>query len=63
VFKRWVRFGLLSLQQAVPGATVLTGERITGPGRRHQTHGFDTLPLPAGLGSVVPSVAARRRPA
>ncbi|NJQ07874.1 alpha-xylosidase [Streptomyces lonarensis] len=37
---------------------LLTGERFTGPGWRRERHGFDTLPLLARPGSVVPMAAA-----
>ncbi|AXK35770.1 alpha-xylosidase [Streptomyces armeniacus] len=33
---------------------VLTGERVTGPGWRRERHGFDSLPLLARPGSVIP---------
>lgn len=33
---------------------LLTGERISGPGWRRETHGFDTLPLLARPGAVIP---------
>jgi alpha-D-xyloside xylohydrolase len=46
-----------TVEYYVPEGTwtsVLTGERITGPGWRRETHGFHTLPLLARPGSVVP---------
>ncbi len=49
----------------VPACTwtrLLTGERVEGPRRRRETPGFDTLPLPARPGSVVPFGAAGERP-
>ncbi|MEU1619812.1 alpha-xylosidase [Streptomyces sp. NPDC005722] len=49
----------------VPAGTwthLLTGERVEGPGWRRETHGFDTLPLLARPGSVVPFGAAEEAP-
>lgn len=42
---------------------ILTGERISGPGWQRETHGFDTLPLLAREGAVVPFGAVADRPA
>jgi alpha-D-xyloside xylohydrolase len=41
---------------------LLTGERVAGPGWRRETHGFDTLPLLARPGSVVPFGAVDEGP-
>ncbi|MDX6350162.1 MAG: alpha-D-xyloside xylohydrolase, partial [Streptomyces sp.] len=41
---------------------LLTGERVAGPGWRHETHGFATLPLLARPGSVVPFGAVEDGP-
>ncbi|MFE2432351.1 alpha-xylosidase [Streptomyces sp. NPDC059373] len=41
---------------------LLTGERVAGPGWRRETHGFDTLPLLARPGSVVPFGAVEDGP-
>jgi alpha-D-xyloside xylohydrolase len=49
----------------VPDGTwthLLTGERVAGPGWRHETHGFATLPLLARPGSVVPFGAVEDGP-
>jgi alpha-D-xyloside xylohydrolase len=49
----------------VPDGTwthLLTGERVQGPGWRRETHGFDTLPLLARPGSVVPFGASEEGP-
>ncbi|MFF7676863.1 alpha-xylosidase [Actinacidiphila glaucinigra] len=49
----------------VPAGTwthLLTGERVEGPGWRRETHGFDTLPLLARPGSVVPFGAFEEAP-
>ena len=41
---------------------LLTGERLTGPGWRRERYGFDSLPLLARPGSVIPFGAADDRP-
>ena len=41
---------------------LLTGERLTGPGWRRERHGFDSLPLLARPGSVIPFGAEDDRP-
>jgi alpha-D-xyloside xylohydrolase len=41
---------------------LLTGERITGPGWRRERHGFDSLPLLARPGSVIPFGAREDSP-
>jgi alpha-D-xyloside xylohydrolase len=46
-----------SVDYYVPEGTwtnILTGEPVTGPAWRRETHGFDTLPLLARPGSVIP---------
>ncbi|MEU3186088.1 alpha-xylosidase [Streptomyces sp. NPDC006923] len=46
-----------SVEYYVPEGTwthLLTGARVSGPGWRRETHGFDTLPLLARPGSVIP---------
>ena len=40
----------------------LTGERVTGPGWRQETHGFDSLPLYVRDGAVLPVGARDDRP-
>lgn len=55
-----------SVEYYLPAGTwtnVLTGERISGPGWQRETHGFDTLPLLAREGAVVPFGAVADRPA
>jgi alpha-D-xyloside xylohydrolase len=50
----------------VPAGTwtdILTGRQVTGPGWQRETHGFDTLPLLARPGSVVPFGACDDQPA
>lgn len=42
--------------------SLLTGERLTGPGWHRQTHGFDTLPLLVRPGAVLPWGADDQRP-
>uniref|UniRef100_A0AAU3GLX8 alpha-D-xyloside xylohydrolase n=1 Tax=Streptomyces sp. NBC_01401 TaxID=2903854 RepID=A0AAU3GLX8_9ACTN len=42
--------------------SLLTGERVTGPGWRHETHGFDSLPLLVRDGAVLPWGADDQRP-
>ncbi|WP_069169737.1 alpha-xylosidase [Streptomyces griseus] len=42
--------------------SLLTGEHITGPAWRHETHGFDSLPLLVRDGAVLPWGADDRRP-
>ncbi|MFE6037402.1 alpha-xylosidase [Streptomyces sp. NPDC056452] len=42
--------------------SLLTGERITGPAWRHETHGFDSLPLLVRDGAVLPWGADDQRP-
>ena len=42
---------------------LLTGERLTGPGWRCERHGFDSLPLLARPGSVIPFGAVADHPA
>jgi alpha-D-xyloside xylohydrolase len=49
----------------VPAGTwtnVLTGARVQGPGWQRETHGFDTLPLLARPGAVVPFGASVESP-
>ncbi|MFJ4923743.1 alpha-xylosidase [Streptomyces sp. NPDC088725] len=49
----------------VPAGTwtnVLTGAQVSGPGWQRETHGFDTLPLLARPGAVVPFGAAAEAP-
>jgi alpha-D-xyloside xylohydrolase len=49
----------------VPAGTwtnILTGEQVSGPGWQRETHGFDTLPLLARPGAVVPFGAVADRP-
>jgi alpha-D-xyloside xylohydrolase len=41
---------------------LLTGERVQGPVWRHETHGFDSLPLYVRPGAVIPLGADDRRP-
>ncbi|MEY9844113.1 alpha-D-xyloside xylohydrolase [Streptacidiphilus sp. BW17] len=41
---------------------LLSGERITGPGWRRERHGFDSLPLLARPGSVIPFGAEQEQP-
>ncbi|MFC9248771.1 alpha-xylosidase [Streptomyces sp. NPDC057136] len=42
--------------------SLLTGERITGPAWRHETHGFDSLPLLVRPGAVLPWGSDDQRP-
>ena len=42
--------------------SLLTGERITGPAWRRETHGFDSLPLLVRPGAVLPWGADDQRP-
>ncbi|MFD6275230.1 alpha-xylosidase [Streptomyces sp. NPDC060209] len=42
--------------------SLLTGERITGPVWRHETHGFDSVPLLVRDGAVLPWGADDQRP-
>ncbi|MFI2779793.1 alpha-xylosidase [Streptomyces sp. ALB3] len=42
--------------------SLLTGERVTGPAWRHETHGFDSLPLLVREGAVLPWGAHDQRP-
>ncbi|RPK84520.1 Alpha-xylosidase [Streptomyces sp. ADI97-07] len=42
--------------------SLLTGERITGPAWRHETHGFDSLPVLVRDGAVLPWGADDQRP-
>ncbi|MFE5238939.1 MULTISPECIES: alpha-xylosidase [unclassified Streptomyces] len=42
--------------------SLLTGERVTGPAWRHETHGFDSLPLLVRDGAVLPWGADDQRP-
>ncbi|MFJ8708648.1 alpha-xylosidase [Streptomyces anulatus] len=42
--------------------SLLTGERVTGPAWRHETHGFDSLPLLVREGAVLPWGADDQRP-
>lgn len=42
--------------------SLLTGERITGPGWHQETHGFDSLPLLVRPGAVLPWGADDQRP-
>ncbi|WP_406327544.1 alpha-xylosidase [Streptomyces sp. NBC_01617] len=41
---------------------LLTGETVTGPAWRHETHGFDSLPLLVRPGAVLPWGADDQRP-
>lgn len=41
---------------------LLSGERVTGGGWRHETHGFDSMPLYVRPGAVVPWGAREDRP-
>ncbi|MFE4056485.1 alpha-xylosidase [Streptomyces sp. NPDC059096] len=41
---------------------ILTGAQVTGPGWQSETHGFDTLPLLARPGSVLPLGAVEEGP-
>ncbi|MGW0336104.1 alpha-xylosidase [Streptomyces sp. NPDC003011] len=41
---------------------LLTGDRVQGPVWRHETHGFDSLPLYVRPGAVIPMGADDRRP-
>jgi alpha-D-xyloside xylohydrolase len=46
-----------TVEYYVPAGTwtnILTGQEVSGPGWRRENHGFDTLPLLARPGSVVP---------
>ncbi|MEV6421185.1 alpha-xylosidase [Streptomyces sp. NPDC051662] len=54
-----------TVEYYVPAGTwthVLTGARVTGPGWRRETHGFDTLPLLARPGAVIPFGAVDEGP-
>ncbi|MCW2873681.1 alpha-xylosidase [Actinacidiphila oryziradicis] len=54
-----------TVEYYVPEGTwthVLTGERVSGPRWRRETHGFATLPLLARPGSVVPFGASEQAP-
>ncbi|MCF3964409.1 alpha-xylosidase [Streptomyces fuscigenes] len=54
-----------TVEYYVPAGTwtdILTGREVTGPGWQRETHGFDTLPLLARPGSVVPFGAHDDRP-
>ncbi|MFE7364331.1 alpha-xylosidase [[Kitasatospora] papulosa] len=42
--------------------SLLTGERVTGPAWRHETHGFDSVPLLVRDGAVLPWGADDQRP-
>ncbi|KDQ70726.1 alpha-xylosidase [Streptomyces sp. NTK 937] len=42
--------------------SLLTGESVTGPAWRHETHGFDSLPVLVRDGAVLPWGADERRP-
>ncbi|MET9592665.1 alpha-xylosidase [Streptomyces sp. NPDC006516] len=42
--------------------SLLTGERVTGPAWRRETHGFDSLPLLVRHGAVLPWGADDQRP-
>ncbi|OON82922.1 alpha-xylosidase [Streptomyces tsukubensis] len=42
---------------------ILTGARVTGPGWQRETHGFDTLPLLARPGAVIPFSSSEESPA
>ncbi|MEV5160194.1 alpha-xylosidase [Streptomyces sp. NPDC053728] len=42
--------------------SLFTGERVTGPAWRHETHGFDSLPLLVRDGAVLPWGADDQRP-
>ncbi|MFJ6465443.1 alpha-xylosidase [Streptomyces sp. NPDC091387] len=42
--------------------SLLTGETVTGPVWRHETHGFDSLPILVRPGAVLPWGADDRRP-
>ncbi|MFF5898903.1 alpha-xylosidase [Streptomyces argenteolus] len=42
--------------------SLLSGERVTGPVWRHETHGFDSLPLLVRDGAVLPWGADDQRP-
>ncbi|MFF3258282.1 alpha-xylosidase [Streptomyces sp. NPDC002932] len=42
--------------------SLLTGERVTGPVWRHETHGFDSLPVLVRPGAVLPWGAEDQRP-
>ncbi|MYX73193.1 TIM-barrel domain-containing protein, partial [Streptomyces sp. SID3915] len=42
--------------------SLLTGESVTGPAWRHETHGFDSLPLLVRDGAVLPWGADDQRP-
>jgi len=49
----------------VPAGTwtsLLTGERVEGPGRRREVHGFDSLPPLVRPGAVLPVGAREDRP-
>ncbi|MER5555826.1 alpha-xylosidase [Streptomyces sp. NPDC002793] len=54
-----------AVEYYVPEGTwtsLLTGERVTGPAWRHETHGFDSLPLLVRDGAVLPWGADDQRP-
>ncbi|WP_328695044.1 alpha-xylosidase [Streptomyces sp. NBC_00342] len=42
--------------------SLLTGETVTGPAWRHETHGFDSLPVLVRPGAVLPWGAEDQRP-
>ncbi|PWS46877.1 alpha-xylosidase [Streptomyces sp. FT05W] len=42
--------------------SLLTGERVTGPAWRHESHGFDSVPLLVRDGAVLPWGADDQRP-
>ncbi|WP_329459524.1 alpha-xylosidase [Streptomyces sp. NBC_01497] len=55
-----------TVEYYVPAGTwtdILTGREVTGPGWQRETHGFDTLPLLARPGSVIPFGARDEHPA
>jgi alpha-D-xyloside xylohydrolase len=58
-------FGESEVSYYVPAGTwthFLTGDRVTGPGWRHEQHGFLSLPLLARPGAVIPVGSADDRP-
>ena len=53
-----------TVEYYVPEGTwtnVLTGTQVSGPGWQHETHGFETLPLLARPGAVIPFGAGADR--